>query len=458
MIEFKKTGVAAAVAGALLAVSGVAQAFTLASGHNEIILSAPDDVMLVPHVICNRQAALADTVNTLVGLTTIFPNRDRITTAQDFRPERQSRKPTTGVFTGKVHWRWYNVRSEHKLDGIIDVTDNDFVRFDWCSILDRSGKLAELNGQPGYLLFHADAIKFNTANNVLIGDGLWQTSGGYRYKTNPSYELCAVSREGCTLPKWQSLDWRGAAGPFDASVLRLTGYNAIDPSTGLTVVPATPGYNFDQRIWLYGHSYLIQGDWASQAFIPILSAPIWDAVVRSGYPAIERLVRGIDYTNYSAALMYQDIVMRYFLDPALSRGNSMVFWFNSNQGAVANNDLTRCVEAIPGIRNRVPLETFDSEQVYQYSYTTCLPNELNVITSTPTAPAFPGMIHTETESGGATVVNTGLVNIYVPQVNSTVEWLSSGVAFNLLALGAGANPSQIQTEMATAGADLVGPF
>jgi hypothetical protein len=257
------------------------------------------------------------------------------------------------------------------------------------------------------------------------------------------------------------LTWQpGTAAPFDTSVLKATGYNAIDPVTGLAVVPATPGYNFDQRIWLYGHSYLIQGDWASQAFIPILSAPIWDAVVRNGYPAIERLFRGIDYTNYymSSPSTYQDIVMRYFLDPALSRGNSMVFWFNSNQGGVANNDLTKCQEAVPGIRNRVPLETFDSEQVYQFSYTTCLPNELNVITSTPTAPAFPGMIHTETEASGATVVNTGLVNMYVPQVNSTVEWLSSGVAFNLLALGAGANPSQIQTEMATASGDLVGPF
>ena len=135
--------------------------------------------------------------------------------------------------------------------------------------------------------------------------------------------------------------------------------------------------------------------------------------------------------------------MRYFLDPALSNGNDMVFWFNSNQDAV---------------RGAVPLETFDSEQVYQYSYTTGLPNELNVVASTPTAPAFPGMIHTETEANGATVVNTGLTNFYVGQVNSSVDWLSSGVAFNMLALGAGDNAAQVQTEMATASADLVGPF
>ena len=439
MIEFKKTGVAAAVAGALLAVSGVAQAATLANRHNEIILSAPDDVMLVPYVVCNRQATLAETVNTLVGLTTIFPNRDLITGSRDFRPERQSKKPTTGAFVGKVHWRFYNHLSEHKLDGIVDVTDNDFVRFDWCGTLDKSGKLAELNGKPGYLLFHADSLKFNTANNILIGEGLWNIPGNNNYGI---YNSCAESKYGCTMATWNSLSPVGTAippVPFNTSVLKETGY--VD---GL----GNRLYNFDQRIWLYGHSYMIQGDWASQAFIPILSAPTWDTVVRNGYPAIERLFRGIDYTSWAAyfggsTATYQDIVMRYFLDPALAKGNSMVFWFNSNQ---------------PGVRGSVPIETFDSEQVYQYSYTSSLPAELNVVTSTPTTPAFPGMIHTEKEANGETVVNTGLTNFYVPQVNSTVQWLSSGVAFNMLALGAGANPAQIQTEMATASADLVGPF
>ena len=146
MIEFKKTGIAAAVAGALLAISGVAQAAVLSDGHNEVILSAPDDVMLVPLVLCNKQSTIEETVNTLVGLTTVFPNRHRITTSADNRPERQSKKPTSGAFVGKVHWRWYNTRSEHKLDGIVDVTDNDFVRFDWCSVLEKTGKLAEFNG------------------------------------------------------------------------------------------------------------------------------------------------------------------------------------------------------------------------------------------------------------------------------------------------------------------------
>lgn len=429
MIEFKKTGIAAAVAGALLAISGVAQAAVLSDGHNEVILSAPDDVMLVPLVLCNKQSTIEETVNTLVGLTTIFPNRHRITTSADNRPERQSKKPTSGAFVGKVHWRWYNTRSEHKLDGIVDVTDNDFVRFDWCSVLEKTGKLAEFNGKPGYLLFHADSLKFNTSRNILIGDGI-------SLANDAIYDECTRSAHGCTLPTWQSLSYTTADDKvvsFDTAVLNKV---ADIGSIGY--------YNFDQRIWLYGHSYMIKGNWASQAFIPILSAPTWDTVVRNGYPAIERLVRGIDFTNASSApSTYQDIVMRYFLDPALSNGNDMVFWFNSNQDTV---------------RGAVPLETFDSEQVYQYSYTTGLPNELNVVASTPTAPAFPGMIHTETEANGATVVNTGLTNFYVGQVNSSVDWLSSGVAFNMLALGAGDNAAQVQTEMATASADLVGPF
>lgn len=434
MIKFKKTGVAAAVAGALLAVSGVAQSAILSDGHNEIVLSAPDDVMLVPYVLCNKKATLAETVNTLVGITTIFPNRHTITTYGDNRPERHSKKPTSGPFVGKVHWRYYNTISEHKLDGIIDVTDNDFARFDWCSVLEKTGKLSEFNGKPGYLLFHADALRFNTPTNILIGNGISP-------ENRAIYDTCTRAAHGCTLPVWESLRYttlngKGTVVPFDTSVLR----RVVDIAD-----PGLDFYNFDQRIWLYGHSYMIQGNWASQAFIPILSAPTWDTVVRNGYPAIERLYRGIDFTNNGPAtdVTYQDIVMRYFLDPALSSGNNMVFWFNTNQ---------------PGIRGAVPIETFDSEQVYQYSYTIPLPAELNVIASTPAAPAFPGMIHTETEANGEKVVNTGLTQFYVGQVNSTVEWLSSGVAFNMLALGAGDNAAQVQTEMATASGDLIGPF
>ena len=64
---FKKTGIAAAVAGALMAVSGgvYAQAYRSFT-ENSIILAAPDDVMLVPYVICDP-AATGGHINSLLG-------------------------------------------------------------------------------------------------------------------------------------------------------------------------------------------------------------------------------------------------------------------------------------------------------------------------------------------------------------------------------------------------------
>lgn len=427
---FKKTGIAAAVAGALMAVSGGVQAQAYRSlVENSIILSAPDDVMVVPHVVCDP-AATGGQINTLVGITTIFPDR-----GTGGRPDRRTSKGATRI----MHWRFYNARSEHRLDGIIPVSDNDFVRYDWCAELAKSGQ-ASLNGVPGYLIFHADSIRFNTVNNILVGESVVGTSGGMTMLA-ASNEANAYNREvysncadmGCPLSTWESLNItiEGKKTSFDTSVLVPAAANSANLA-------------FNRTMWLYGHSYLIQGNWGSQAFIPVVTAPIWDTVVRNGYPAIERLERGINYTTISVSpvTLYQNIVMRYFLDPALSTGNAFVFWFNSNQDVV---------------RSAVPIETFDSEQVYQFSFTIGLPNELNIIRSTPAAPAFPGMIHSGSDPRGP-VVNTGLVSFYVGQVSSTVPWTSSGIAFNLLSLGAGGNNAQIQTEMATGSYDLIGPF
>ncbi len=422
---FKKTGIAAAVAGALMAVSGGVQAQAYRSfTENSIILAAPDDVMLVPHVICNS-GATGGQVNTLVGINTIFPGGR----TDGGRPNRR----TTKGAVSNMHWRFYDVRSQHRLDGIIPVSDNDFVRFDWCDQLAKSGQTS-LNNVPGYLLFHADSIRFNVPGNILIGESAIGTPDN-NLANREAYSNCADL--GCSSAAWSALSITldGKTTSFDTSAL-------VAANNGVA-----GDLSFQRLIWLYGQSYLIQGNWASQAFIPVVTAPIWDTVIRSGYPAIERLERGFNYTTLttlplSTLTRYQNIIMRYFLDPALATTNSTVFWFNSNQDVV---------------RAAVPIETFDSEQVYQFSFTEALPNELTVLTSTTSAPRYPGMLHTENDPRGP-VVNTGLTHFYVPQVNSTVPFISSGVAFNLLSLGAGGNNAQIQTEMATGAYDLPGPF
>jgi hypothetical protein len=385
--EFKKVGVAAAVAGALLASS---------ASYAAVQLSAPGDVMLVPHVLCEN-ADSPDRVNTLIGLITFWKSRIGLVSADDgdyqpapaalanvvpgSSPGKPARvtKPGGGA-TGTMHWYFFDRRSNHRLSGVIPVSDNDFVRIDWCNTMTAAG--ADLDGEPGYMVFVDDS--FDTA-----------------------------------------------------------------PS-GDAVVP---------KFALYGHAYMIQGNWASQAFIPVLSNPVcsYDTLTADGdcndiagytlnvtkdaeYPDIARLVSGIDFT-FNESGYVRDIYMRYFLDPALSSGNAMVFWFNTNSSGRAAFG-----------------ETYDSEQVYKNNFSWPLPDELNIVVNyapgVETGPKFPGMVHEEEEvATGKTVVNTGIVRFGVPTVESDIEYSSSGVAFNLLSLGGGGNANQLQTEMATEGAE-----
>jgi hypothetical protein len=300
----------------------------------------------------------------------------------------------------------------HRLDGVIPATDNDFVRFDWCGTIEEAGQTT-LHGVNGYLVFTTDEV---------------------------------------------------------------------DRADDLSTFGSVPSYA------LYGHAYQIQGNWESQAFIPVLPNPIQsyrnidqlpgdassnnvypiqytNVVKRDGYPAFTRLLSGTNFSDIDrGAAQRRDVFMRYFLDPALATENRMVFWFNFNQGTLG---ASAGYNATNGFGNGFSVtqsrnaagETYDSEQVYRNSFSVSLPDELNILVSTPAAPAFPGMIHEEVEAySGATVVNTGIVRLGIPEAVlaasaeiSTTPWVSSGVSFNMLGLGAGGNATQLQTEMATQG-------
>ena len=107
------------------------------------------------------------------------------------------------AYNKTIHWWFYNDQSKHLLNGVIPATDNDFVRFDWCSTIRQTGQTT-LNGVPGYIIFASDEVD----------RGIW---------------------------------------------------------LGMLVVPS---------IALYGHAYMIQGNWESQAFIPVLPNPMY--ALRSG--------------------------------------------------------------------------------------------------------------------------------------------------------------------------------
>jgi hypothetical protein len=382
---------------------------------------------LVPHVVCDP-AAPGGQLNTLIGLITFDKARiglqgpdggyapapwslatitvggESISTPGSAQlPIRHTAPPP---YNKTIHWWFYNAQSRHLLNGVIPATDNDFVRFDWCTTIRQTGQTT-LNGVPGYIIFASDEVD----RGDLVRDA---------------------------------------------------------------VVPS---------IALYGHAYMIRGNWESQAFIPVLPNPMYalnrdgsvfvkNVTKREGYPAFTRLVSGIDFTQTvgPAPTLQRDVYMRYFLDPALATENRMVFWFNFNAGAY---DSPARAGAL-GYLNTASLvrgpdaagETYDSEQVYRNSFSVPLPDELNILVSYPpgvlTGPKFPGMVHTETEAySGATVVNTGIVRFGIPEAvaiavnppdtNSGVPFVASGVSFNMLGLGAGVNAAQLQTEMSTQG-------
>lgn len=458
--EFKKTGVAVALTGALLATASMTSQAT-------VQLSEPGDVLLVPYVLCDPSPANgAGQINTLVGLITFdkgriglrkaypnFPASGQTTFRNFSAPWALATRSDTPFATNgaaplpgtpsapsgvrettlrQLHWYFYDVKSNHLVDGQIPVTDNDFVRFDWCS--------------------YAKALD--------------------------------------TAPK---------------PLLKTTGYllfasNDLDPAvtSNLAALFAAPSFA------VYGHAYMIQGNWASQAFIPVLPNPLQsyntartsntdpnadypvvyaNVGFRSGdanYPGITRLLSGTNFTHTGDQTpRAREIFMRYFLDEALATENRMVFWFNFNAGTYENSAVGALgyPYAPP---NLVTLsqartaggEVYNSEQTSLASISATLNDELNVLVSTPTAPYFPGMTrHTETEGytdlanpTAFAVKNTGIVRFRIPEAvmawrtastdpaqNSNVSFVSSGVSFNMVGLGAGGNPTQLQTEMSTEG-------
>lgn len=325
-----------------------------AGNASALTLGDTGDSVLVPYVVCDQ----ASSINTLVGLLTVAADRE----AQNRQPARLTSKGATRL----IHWRFYNERSEHLLDGVIPASDNDFVRVDWCAVVQSSGQVERFSGQNGYMIFHDDSL------------------------------------------------YQGNAAPT-------------------------------ARLKLSGHAYQVRGNWASQAFLPMVPANRANdgtGIGPDGYPRINNLNNGTSFDTATVNSNFRQIALRYFLDPALSTGTDFVFWFNRN-----NTN-----------RARTPVEVFDSEQVYRFSDNAALGNELNIIRNTPTSVTFAGM------NGGfdGDATNTGLVHFYVPTTTlatpATPNYRASGLAFGMVRLGAGSNPDQVQTELALEGQWLNGPF
>lgn len=417
MANFKKLGVAAAVASALGA-AGAAQATTL---------GAPADALLVPFVFAGTNARGVVT-NTLIGVTVGDPGRANPSQFEDL-------SATTGAIgvgtlspyatkwvggtiggtpycnsSGQIHWFFFDIDSNEVANGTIPVTCEDFVRIDWNFLVTGNGTTAA----PG----------FPSAANL------------------PGYMVIADDRNGSAR------------------------------ASGLI---------------LYGAAYQIQGDWRTEAFIPLVplvdraDGTAGDEVTRSGSfvsnvnPVTAGILLPSPGTGASASggvpggsgNNTSRFSLRYVADPASTTfptATTMVLWFPD----LGYGDR---------IRQRTNILVFNTEET-AVSATVDIPHELNLVQVDPDAnparPAAPhttvlrdGLRHTEADRAGVTAVgnavNTGFVlfdikDYYdsatvvvdgnsVTQQNALtpVEGSRAGFAFSLISVSSSSN---VQSELA----------
>jgi hypothetical protein len=226
----------------------------------------------------------------------------------------------------------------------------------------------------------------------------------------------------------------------------------------MVITDAGSGSATRSEMILYAAAYLIRGNWASQAYIPIL--PLVDSV--DGTQGDE-----VSYTGPSgnfvgnvnpvtAGMLLPSLntgdtalfSLRYFLDPALKGSTTMVLWFPENNDA----------------REVQNILVFDADE-RPISARTSIPYELNVLAVGPDAEVAPpftgvirdGLVHTNPDGEGVAAVgpavNTGFVLFGVNDYNSDsattpVESSRAGFAFSLIGIGGGAVADQVQTELA----------
>lgn len=249
--------------------------------------------------------------------------------------------------------------------------------------------------------------------------------------------------------------------PFDwAGIVVGAGAQAqCDGTTGYLVfsnVVATGGAA--ATFAMYGDAALVQGNWQSAAYIPVvpmadgadgggaLVAATNEVTYAAGIPAnLSPLSAGIPMDDDSGAagdIAGQHIDMRYFMDPALNGGTHLVFWTDINcTGAPVCCD-----------RTAIPIEVYATDETHG-SAAIDLSKELNVID----AVNIPWTSHTETDANGGPLTNQGFVWITIPELPTLCGNFdiaaadgpdSAAVAFSLIFFGTSANALQVQTALA----------
>lgn len=352
LANFKKVGVAAAVAAALGA-SGAAHA---------VLQGVPGDALLIPHVATTGQGNL----NTMISVIVADPTN--VNVAQF--PTLTGPKSASGCDDdAELHWFFFNSRSEKLADGFIPVTCDDWVGIDWGAVVAGVGNnrpIPSALGVPGYMVI-ADAAASETRASGMI---------------------------------------------------------------------------------LYGAAFYIAGNWASQAYIPVL--PLIDAVDGTRYDEVDHKgTSSLDEVNPVAAGMLLPgsagetayFSLRYFVaekqgQDSVGGSTAFVLWFPDNVARRGNQTIL----------------VFDEDETY-ISARTSIPNELNILKVAPDAEVggvFSGVIRDGLSYTGFVEFDVAdyCITASNPTCNTVTENGSrAGVAFSLIGVN-GALVEQVQTELA----------
>jgi hypothetical protein len=323
---------------------------------------------------------------------------------------------------------------------------------------------AVIQGQPGdaLLIPHVATTglgQLNTMISLVVADPTYVNVGQFPTLTGPK------SASGCkgelhwfffnnrsvkiadgfipvTCDDWVGIDWGSIVAGTDSgkpipSALGVPGYLVISDAS------ASPTKASDMI--LYGAAFYIAGNWASQAYIPVLpmiddvDSALRDEVNHKGTSSLDEVnpvTAGMLLPGKVGETAY--FSMRYFVQDKSGDGvggsTAFVLWFPDNSNARSNQTIL----------------VFDEDEDY-ISANTSIPNELNILQVAPDAQG--GGVFTGVIRDGLSF--TGFVEFDVSDYSSsstspsTVNGFGSraGVAFSLIGVN-GAVQAQVQTELA----------
>lgn len=286
-------------------------------------------------------------------------------------------------------------------------------------------------GEPGVALLVPHVLydstnKANTMVGVTVGGSLYESCGNptlhWYFFSEKSVHL-ADGAVATSCHDFVRIDWSyvitNPSRPFP-SLDGVTGYLVIVNAEGSSV----------SDVDLYGTSYLIQGNWESEAYIPVLPLKESELTFKSG------VLADVNPVSAGMPLAYDSDVkakfsLRYFLDPALNGKTRLVTWFPENSTTA---------------RKDMPIFVFDADE-NAVSNIISMPNELNVLnaadidgtTNDPTGHEIPDLAY------GQPATDSGFIWFEVADGPATPA-SRGGIAFSLI--GVGASSVQVQTDLA----------